>query len=352
MNYKIFLKTLFGICLMAMCWMPMNAQDTDLRGDVNGDGGVEISDVTALVDYLLSGDESYVRLASSDIDCDGEVGIGDVAALIDYLLTGEWPADPEPVYEPVYETFTVSNVTFRVLLVEGGTFMMGGREDDPYVKPWEVPAHEVTLSDYYIGETEVTQALWKAVMGSNPSWYQYSYNSDYAYTNDLQRPVENVTYSNVQSFLTKLKQKTGKTFRLPTEAEWEFAARGGNYSKGYMFPGSNDIDEVAWHTGNSMEYLPNAGRDENIPHPVGTKLPNELLIYDMGGNVGEWTSDWYGLYTDAPATNPTGPTTGTARVVRGGSFYQAWRMNRVSYRHEGWPTSATIHVGLRVVLVK
>jgi formylglycine-generating enzyme required for sulfatase activity len=289
--------------------------------------------VTSLIDYLLSNDPSRVVIAACDVDNDGAVNISDVTALIDYLLSGEWPyVAPEPL------EITVGTVTFKMIPVQGGTFMMGGREFDPYVKPWELPVHQVTLSDYYIGETEVTQALWKAVMGSNnnPSWFV----SANGFANDFQRPVEKVTYANCLTFINRLNQKTGRTFRLLTEAEWEYAARGGKYDHGYMYAGGDDIDELAWHKGNSGDKT----------HAVGTKAPNELGIYDLAGNVGEWTSDWYALYTEEAQTNPTGPATGDARVVRGGSWDQAWRMNRVTYRHEGYPTSANVNVGLRLAL--
>ena len=289
--------------------------------------------MTSLIDYLLSNDPSRVVIAACDVDNDGAVNISDVTALIDYLLSGEWPyVAPEPL------EITVGSVTFKMIPVQGGTFMMGGRDFDPYVKPWELPVHQVTLSDYYIGETEVTQALWKAVMGSNnnPSWFV----SANGFANDFQRPVEKVTYANCLTFINRLNQKTGRTFRLLTEAEWEYAARGGKYDHGYMYAGGDDIDELAWHKGNSGDKT----------HAVGTKAPNELGIYDMAGNVGEWTKDWYGDYTEEAQTNPTGPATGDARVVRGGSWDQAWRMNRVTYRHEGFPTSANINVGLRLAL--
>ena len=333
MYRKNCLKTLLILSLSAMFWLPMFGQDAALRGDADGDNNVTISDVTSLIDYLLSNDPSRVVIAACDVDNDGAVNISDVTALIDYLLSGEWPyVAPEPL------EITVGTVTFKMIPVQGGTFMMGGRDFDPYVKPWELPVHQVTLSDYYIGETEVTQELWKAVMGSsnNPSWFV----SANGYTNDFKRPVEKVTYSNCLTFINRLNQKTGKHFRLLTEAEWEYAARGGKYDHGYMYAGGDDIDEIAWHSGNS----------NSITHAVGTKAPNELGIYDMAGNVGEWTSDWYGLYTEEAQTNPTGPATGSARVVRGGSWDQAWRMNRVTYRYEGFPTSANINIGLRLAL--
>ena len=337
---KNFFTTVFCLCLMAVCWMPMAAQDSTLRGDVDNDSKVAISDVTALINYLLSNDDSLINRGAADVDADGAITITDVTTLINYLLTGEWPEIE--VYEPQYETVTVGTVTFRMVFVEGGTFMMGGREGDPYVKPWEYPVHEVTLSDYYIGEMEVTQALWRAVMGTsnNPSWFC----STNGYANDYQRPVECMTYSQVTSFITKINQKTGLTFRLPTEAEWEYAARGGKWSKGYLYVGGDNVDEVAWHKGNGNE----------TTHPVGLTVPNELAIYDMAGNVEEWTGDWYGLYTDAPQVNPTGATSNAhnERVLRGGSWDQAFRMCRPTQRHEGNIAFKSAHTGLRLVLVK
>ena len=231
----------------------------------------------------------------------GKVNVADVVTLIDYLLTGTWD-EPLPPDEPQPEIFTVGGVSFKMIPVEGGTFTMGATAEqgsDAY--DWEKPAHEVTLSSYCIGEAEVTQALWQAVMGSSPSYF----------TGNLQRPVERVTWNDCQTFITKLSQLTGKTFRLPTEAEWEYAARGGNKSQGYKYAGSNTLGDVAWYDGNSS----------STTHPVATKAPNELGLYDMSGNVWEWCQDWYGSYSSGAQTNPTGPTLGSARVYRGGSWY-------------------------------
>ena len=224
-----------------------------------------------------------------------------MVTLIDYLLTGTWD-EPLPPDEPQPEIFTVGGVSFKMIPVEGGTFTMGATAEqgsDAY--DWEKPAHEVTLSSYCIGDAEVTQALWQAVMGSNPSYF----------TGNLQRPVERVSWNDCQTFITKLNQLTGKTFRLPTEAEWEYAARGGNKSQGYKYAGSNTLGDVAWYDGNSS----------STTHPVATKAPNELGLYDMSGNVWEWCQDWYGSYSSGAQTNPTGPTLGSARVYRGGSWY-------------------------------
>ena len=262
-----------------------------------------------------------------DVDYDGKVSIADVTTLIDYLLSGQWPED-EP---PVIETFTVNGVTFKMVTVVGGTFTMGAtaeQGDDAW--DWEKPAHQVTLSDYCIGETEVTQALWQAVMGSNPS----------SFTGDMQRPVECVTWNDCQTFITKLNEMTGKTFRLPTEAEWEYAARGGKRSQGYKYAGSNTIDDVAWYLSNSS----------STTHAVATKAPNELGLYDMSGNVCEWCQDWYGSYNSESQTNPTGPASGSGRVDRSGCWMDYDRSCRVSFRVNDNPTYSGNILGLRLAL--
>ncbi|MDD3405380.1 MAG: formylglycine-generating enzyme family protein [Paludibacteraceae bacterium] len=227
------------------------------------------------------------------------------------------------------KTFTVRGVTFEMVRVQGGTFTMGCTSEqgsDCYDD--EKPAHRVTLSDYYIGKTEVTQALWEAVMGSNPSSFKGS---------DL--PVETVSWDDCQTFLTKLNQLTGKTFRLPTEAEWEYAARGGNKSQGYKYSGNNTIGNVAW-------YWDNNG---STTHAVGTRQANELGIYDMSGNVFEWCSDWYGSYGSSAQTNPTGAATGYFRVLRGGSWDFNARYCRVSNRGRNLPDLRCYDRGLRLV---
>ena len=229
------------------------------------------------------------------------------------------------------ETITVNGVSFDMIKVEGGTFTMGATSEqgnDAYNS--EKPAHQVTLSDYYIGETEVTQALWKAVMGSNPSCNKSNSN-----------PVEFVSWYDCQEFIRKLNSLTGRTFRLPTEAEWEFAARGGNESKGYKYSGSNSIDNVAWYTSNSSSKT----------HAVKTKSPNELGIYDMSGNVLELCQDSYGSYSSNAQTNPKGPLVGSSRVLRGGSWNKSAGNCRVSCRNSYSPVSRSYYNGLRLVLV-
>ncbi len=225
----------------------------------------------------------------------------------------------------------VNGVEFNMIFVEGGTFQMGATSEqgsDAYDN--EKPVHQVTLSDYYIGETEVTQELWQAVMGSNPS--------DFNTSNQL--PVELVTWNDCQTFITRLNELTGKQFRLPTEAEWEYAARGGNLSQGYTYSGSNDINAVAWYRDNS----------DDMTHEVGTKAPNELGIYDMTGNVEEWCQDWYGSYSSDAQTNPTGPSSGSRRVYRGGFCWTPVWGCRVSYRFSCKPSDTYNYIGLRLAL--
>ena len=228
------------------------------------------------------------------------------------------------------QRITVNGVTFNMMYVDGGTFTMGateGQGSEAYSD--ERPIHRVTLSSYYIGQMEVTQALWQEVMGSNPSSRQ-----------DDNLPVENVSWDDCQEFISRLNQMTGRTFRLPTEAEWEYAARGGSRSQGYKYSGSNSISDVAWYSGNSGFQT----------HAVGTKSSNELDLYDMSGNVGEWCSDWFGDYSSSAQTNPLGPTSGNRRIYRGGSYNSdAWQC-RVSYRSSFEPVFGRNEIGLRLVL--
>ena len=236
--------------------------------------------------------------------------------------------------------FKIGNVSFEMVRVEGGIFTMGATAEqgsDAYSD--EKPTHQVTLSFYSIGKTEVTQALWQAVMGKSVSqiasengWNTYGVGSNY--------PMYYISYEDCQTFIRKLNALTGKNFRLPTEAEWEFAARGGNNSCVYKYSGSNTLSNVAWYDDNSS----------NKTHPVATKAPNELGIYDMSGNVWEWCSDWKGAYSSSSQYNPTGPNRGSFCVLRGGSWSNNARLCRGSYRLYYLPTRRIDDLGLRLAL--
>ena len=245
---------------------------------------------------------------------------------------------PTPTPASQDRTFTVGGVTFKMIAVEGGTFTMGGTSEqgsDAYDN--ERPTHSVTLSSYSIGETEVTQALWQAVMGSNPSYFSGS-----------NKPVECVSWDDCQDFIRKLNALTGENFRLPTEAEWEYAARGGNKSRGYKYAGSNTLGNVAWYWDNiPSQSSGSAGYGTQV---VATKSPNELGLYDMSGNVWEWCQDWYDSYSSGSQTNPTGPSWGSDRVLRGGCWGFSARSCRVSIRDCYAPDSRHNDLGLRLAL--
>ena len=222
----------------------------------------------------------------------------------------------------------------KMIWVEGGTFWMGAHDDeyDEFSNPDELPCHEVTLSGFYISQYMVTQKEWRAAMGR---WGTY----EWALGED--KPTWIISWNEIQEYISRLNAETGKKYRLPTEAEWEYAARGGNKSQGYLYSGSNNINEVAWYEGNYSEISP--------LRPVGKKKPNELGIYDMSGNMMEWCSDWYGPYTGAHQTNPPGPDTGDRRVVRGGGFGSTDYFCRNAYRSQFF-TEVIVGCGFRLVL--
>jgi formylglycine-generating enzyme required for sulfatase activity len=245
------------------------------------------------------------------------------------------------IWQPMQENITTlesDKVKFKVtaaikstmpdnmVFVKGGTFRMGSRKEKD-----EKPIHSVTVDDFYISKYEVTQKEWRAIMGTNPSHFKDCDNC----------PVERVSWNDVQEYIKKLNAKTGKNYRLPTEAEWEYAARGGNKSKGYTYSGSNTIGNVAWYYKNS----------DSKTHPVGQKSSNELGIYDMSGNVWEWCSDWYGsdYYKNSSSNNPKGANSGTSRVLRGGAWNSLPAFCRIANRYDYTPTYRKYFIGFRVV---
>ena len=237
--------------------------------------------------------------------------------------------------------YIVNGVAFQMVDVEGGTYMMGVDSAAVLVGSAdidELPAHEVTVSSFSIAETEVTQELWQAVMGTNPS----------NFADDPKRPVEQVSWEDCQMFIARLNELTGENFRLPTEAEWEFAARGGNMANGTLYSGGEIIEDVAWYFTNSYAV---GSEDSNFgTHVVATKQANELGLYDMSGNVFEWCSDWYGAYDEQPQTDPAGPEMGARRIIRGGSWYSINRYCRITSRNSEAPTNKGYNLGFRLAL--
>ncbi len=242
---------------------------------------------------------------------------------------------------------TANEVSFNMVFVQGGTFTMGSTDTDKLAGNDEKPQHQVTVSDFYIGETVVTQALWYAVMGQKPTAEGSQWSEEFGLGDNY--PAYFISWNDCQAFIDSLNKLTGKTFRMPTEAEWEYAARGGNKSQGYLFSGSNELDDVAWHAGNIGE---NPTTYYGL-HEVGTRVANELGLYDMSGNVWEWCSDWDSktYYTEEAQTNPTGPETGTQRAMRGGCSGNGEQNCRVSERMRNYPAEPAAVIGLRLALV-
>ncbi|MBR1462223.1 MAG: formylglycine-generating enzyme family protein [Prevotella sp.] len=251
-----------------------------------------------------------------------------------YAISDNEMSEPSAAASVIYEkevSFTVNSASFKMVKVVGGTFEMGQtgwKEYPSYTN--EKPVHQVTLFDFCIGATEVTQDLWEAVMGSNPSWFK-----------GTNLPVESVSWNDCQEFIKKLNSLTGKNFRLPTEAEWEYSARA-RTNQYWEYSGADEsfIDAVAWYRDNS----------NGETHVVATKKPNSLGLYDMSGNVAEWCQDWYGDYGSEAQMNPSGPFSGSIRVSRGGSWFQFASSCRVSYRGYAPPSYRGSSYGLRLAL--
>ena len=233
---------------------------------------------------------------------------------------------PKPI---VNDTVWVKGIPIVLVKIDAGTFQMGATsEQSVAANRDEKPVHSVTLGSYMIMQTEVTQELWQTIMDNNPSSLKGS-----------NRPVHNVSWYDCMEFIEMLNTVSGRQFRLPTEAEWEYAARGGNKSNHYIYSGSNIVDDVAWYKENSL-----------FSFPVGLLLPNELGIYDMSGNLYEWCQDWYGKYNDADQMNPIGPSKGAARVVRGGRWGHYANRCRVSCRSKSKPNHKNSFNGFRIAL--
>ena len=331
----------------------VSENDKKLLGQMKG--------VDLIVSLMVAKGHGYVDIASSFIDVEEANVVGRTQSVLALAnnpldlaekcvelagkLTGV--TSTTVVAPPVFyagETdifFRVGDITFKMLFVKGGTFQMGsnlGKDD-------EKPVHDVTVSDFYLGEYEVTQALWQEVMGTNIYQQQKKSNGG--------RPIQcvgddypmcYVNYVEAEEFCKRLNQRLHRelpseySFSLPTEAEWEYAAKGGNKSESYIYSGSNYLSDVGWNSGGV--------------HTVGSKKANELGLYDMSGNVWEWCSDWYGNYNNSSQTNPQGASSGTCRVYRGGSWYSASLGCRVADRNFGGPNFRDDGSGFRLALVR
>ena len=268
-----------------------------------------------------------------------------------------------------FQEFTVNGVTFKMIYVEGGTFTMGcTSEQSNECDADESPAHPVSVSEFWLSETEVTVGLFRAFVketsyrtdaekgGGAWRWmqvkgkWQWNKVKGLYWIHDSQgnarnssedyHPVLYVSWNDAKAFCDWLKQKTGKSFRLPTEAEWEYAARGGNKSRGYKFSGSNFINDVAWDIENSGSKT----------HPVKSKSPNELGLYDMCGNAREWCLNWYGDYINSPQTDPKGPSSGKYKVSRGGGWNGSAQSCRVANRDVDSPEVGLDGLGFRIAI--
>ena len=221
-------------------------------------------------------------------------------------------------------------------LIPAGTFTMGSPPDEPG-RYGDETQHQVTLTQpFYMQTTEVTQAQWETVMGSNPSYFSGCPTC----------PVEGVSWNDVQEFIIKMNVRGEGTYSLPTEAQWEYAARAGSTTAFYnggitaLTWGDPNLDAIGWYCYNSS----------SMTHPVAQKIPNAWGLYDMSGNVGEWCSDWYGIYSSSAVTDPTGPSSGSSRVIRGGSWYEYARECRSAYRGEYYsPDSSRSWIGFRLL---
>ena len=320
---KISKKTIITIVFLLICSISVLAS---IKGDVNGDGVCNAADVTALYNWILN--NAATALKNGDQNNDGVVNAGDVTTVYNIILNGSGTENPDSSIIEI----SVSGVKFNMVKVEGGTFKMGATsEQGNAAQSIEKPAHQVTLSSFAIGQTEVTQELWQAVMGSNPS----------TFSDDPRIPVHNISWDDCIAFIDTLNEKTGLHFRLLTEAEWEYAARGGNKSQHFMFSGSFEIDDVGWYKENC----------NNKPQVVAQKQPNELGLYDMSGNVDEWCNDWRGSYSSEPQVDPQGPDTGERRAARGGHYARTEEYCRVSARNF-YPVTSTgaANIGFRLAL--
>lgn len=341
MNEKV--KRILVIALYVLVVLPLTAQTVSNARFVQEGNTIRICyDLTKQTDikieFSMDGGGFYENLegkhVTGDIGRAIEPGV-DKCVIWDVLkdridFKSERVCFRVTAFEFSRRSFTVGDISFDMVFVEGGKFTMGcaGQSD---CRDEERPAHKVSLDDYYIGECEVTQELWDAVMGVE---------RNYSHVNGEKLPVDGVTWIDAQEFVLRLNQLLGETgFRLPTEAQWEYAARGGKKDRGFMYSGGSDLGWVAWYVDNSL----------GQPHQVKQKNPNALGVYDMNGNVWEWCEDWYGDYETGTHKNPQGPEDGVTRVLRGGSWHETPTFCRVNSRYCKAPSFRGMNIGFRLV---
>jgi formylglycine-generating enzyme len=332
--FRLFLLASLGVFISAAPVLSDAGSDQPMlvRGDLNGDGNVDIAD--AIIALQLLGWVTPVEevFKSADVDQDGKLGMAEAIHVLQIIAQIREPEQPSMV------TFTNSlGMTFN--LIPAGTFMMGSPEDEP-MRGFEETQHEVTLTKpYYMQTTEVTQGQWKAVIGSNPSWF-----SDCG--DDC--PVEQVSWNDIQTFITELNKLGQGTYRLPTEAEWEYAARAGTttpFNRGNCL----STDQANYDGKHPLTGCPSGVyREKTLP--VGCFAPNAWGLYDMHGNVREWVHDWYGSYPSSSVTDPTGPSIGSRRVLRSGNWDSYARYCRSANRSYGDPDGRYYPYGFRLVL--
>ena len=316
-NLSRSLLALFMVATLSL--VPFRGQASDIVGDVNNDGNVNVSDVTLLISKVLAGDTRW----DWDMNGDGKVNIADVTALISSVLSGNALPGPQgPVMPDNAVIYTVNGYEFAMVPVEGGTFMMGSEMGIERASP----VHQVTLSSYMIGMIEVTMGLWKAVTGSYPPYFNTAFDKE-------NTPIYFCSWDQARDFISQLNELTGLAFHLPTEAQWEFAARGGNLSHGYKYAGGDDIDEVACYRGNTPV---------NTTVLVATLKPNELGLYDMSGCASEFCEDDFIDYSGEPQIDPlviASFSYSRVKVLRGGSSFRQAYDCTVTTRHN----STTVH---------